>query len=305
MPIDEARNMFGVADVTGTLKYGQCFIQYQIRTKEKRTYKVLKGRYLFLCIDLFDGCLGTVLVTKNPCLYPGDIRKLEAVDVPILGHCMRDCIVFPTVGLRPHSDEISGSDLDGDQYWVYWGNDLKVSKPVEPLAHSAAEKSIVPNITNEMVVDYYLNTVDHHCYSVIANVHTVIADQKDQGTLSAECVELATLFYRAIDSPKTGEIIDMNRVFQFIIDFCQSFPKFMMKFDQPYYESSSILEKLYLNAKKIVIKRKETYERYQVTPVPQRRAPSSTSITLYSELETSQSSIGFKYFIQILRSIWP
>jgi hypothetical protein len=51
LPINEARNMFGVADVTGTLKYGQCFIQYQIRTNEKKTYKVLKGRYLFLCID--------------------------------------------------------------------------------------------------------------------------------------------------------------------------------------------------------------------------------------------------------------
>jgi RNA-dependent RNA polymerase len=212
---------------------------------------------------------------------------------------MRDCIVFPTVGPRPHSDEISGSDLDGDQYWVYWGNDLKISKPVEPLAHSAAEKLIVPKITNERVVDYFLNTADHHCYSVIADIHTVIADRKNQGTLSAECVELATLFYRAIDSPKTGEIINMVRVFRLKMDFCQSFPKFMMKFDQPYYESTSILEKLYLNAKKIVIKRKETYERYHVTPVPQLRIPLSTAV------EADHPSIGLKYLLSMLRIIWP
>ncbi len=43
LPIDEARNMFGVADVTGKLKYGQCFIQYQIGKKEKKAYKVVKG----------------------------------------------------------------------------------------------------------------------------------------------------------------------------------------------------------------------------------------------------------------------
>jgi hypothetical protein len=51
LPINEARNMFGVADVTGTLKYGQCFIQYQVVTSEKKIYKVVKGRYIFLYID--------------------------------------------------------------------------------------------------------------------------------------------------------------------------------------------------------------------------------------------------------------
>jgi hypothetical protein len=48
LPVNEARNMFGVADVTGKLKYGQCFIQYQKRTKQGTTYTVLKGKYLFL-----------------------------------------------------------------------------------------------------------------------------------------------------------------------------------------------------------------------------------------------------------------
>ncbi|CAF3845173.1 unnamed protein product [Rotaria sordida] len=168
LPINEARNMFGVADVTGKLEYGQCFIQYQMKTKEKTTYKVVKG---------------TVLVTKNPCLYPGDIRKLQAVDVPVLRHCMRDCIVFPTTGIRPHSDEISGSDLDGDQYWVYWGNDLKIDKPVDPLSHSSATKLAVSKITNEMVIDYFLDTIEPNCYSLIADVHTVVADKEKGETI--------------------------------------------------------------------------------------------------------------------------
>lgn len=65
--------------------------------------------------DIF---LGNVIVAKNPCLHPGDVRVFTAVDVPELRNCIRDCIVFPIKGSRPHPNELSGSDLDGDQYWV-------------------------------------------------------------------------------------------------------------------------------------------------------------------------------------------
>jgi len=177
---------------------------------------------------------------------------------------MRDCIVFPITGPRPHSDEISGSDLDGDQYWVYWGQELKIDKPIEPLSHSSADKLTLPNITNEMVIDYFLRAIDTNCYSLIADIHTVVADRTEKGTLSTECVELATLFYRAIDSPKTGEIIDMDKISSLRDRFYTKFPKFMMKSDRPYYESTSILEKLYLNAKKIKLKSKDRYKNYQI-----------------------------------------
>ncbi len=43
--------MFGVADVTGKLKYGQCFIQYQIENKEKKAFKIVQGEYFFFFID--------------------------------------------------------------------------------------------------------------------------------------------------------------------------------------------------------------------------------------------------------------
>ena len=62
--------------------------------------------------------VGEVLVAKMPCLYPGDFRKLNAVNVPKLQECLRDCVVFPSKGPRPHPSEMSGSDLDGDKYWV-------------------------------------------------------------------------------------------------------------------------------------------------------------------------------------------
>ncbi|KAK4364903.1 hypothetical protein RND71_016261 [Anisodus tanguticus] len=66
---------------------------------------------------------GLVVIAKNPCLHPGDVRFLEAVDVPSLHH-LYDCLVFPQKGDNPHSNEASGSDLDGDLYFVTWDENL-------------------------------------------------------------------------------------------------------------------------------------------------------------------------------------
>lgn len=54
---------------------------------------------------------GPLVVTRNPCLHPGDVRKLEAVDVHELSHIV-DCVVFPRWGSRPHSNEMAGRVCD-------------------------------------------------------------------------------------------------------------------------------------------------------------------------------------------------
>jgi RNA-dependent RNA polymerase len=101
--------MFGIVDETGILQYGQVFCQYteldteQLEDLSRRNYNREERKIVVV---------GKIVVTKNPCHHPGDLRTFEAVDVPKLRHLV-DCIVFPQQGERPHPNEISGSDLDG------------------------------------------------------------------------------------------------------------------------------------------------------------------------------------------------
>lgn len=155
--VPAGRWLMGCLDELGVLEQGQCFIQVSKPSLEhcfskhgskfaetKRNMEVIKGY---------------VVVAKNPCLHPGDIRILEAVDNPELHH-LYDCLVFPQKGARPHTDEASGSDLDGDLYFVTWDDDLippsKRSWP--PMEYVAAEaKESQRPVTHVVRIWLFLN----------------------------------------------------------------------------------------------------------------------------------------------------
>lgn len=64
-----------------------------------------------------------VLVMKNPCNHPGDIRRCKAVNREELDHLV-NVVVFSRKGQRPEQNKMSGGDLDGDVYMVIWDEDL-------------------------------------------------------------------------------------------------------------------------------------------------------------------------------------
>lgn len=95
--IPKSRLLFGICDPYGLLKPNECFLRV--------TYEATGSATTIAETN--------VLVSRNPCLHPGDLRKLKAVNIPQLSH-LTDCIVFSTMGKRPTADLMSGGDLDGD-----------------------------------------------------------------------------------------------------------------------------------------------------------------------------------------------
>lgn len=59
------------------------------------------------------------MVSRNPCVHNGDVRKLKAVfKEQLKGY--QNVIVFSSKGDRPQQDKMSCGDLDGDIYWINW-----------------------------------------------------------------------------------------------------------------------------------------------------------------------------------------
>lgn len=242
--VPSGRWLMGCLDELAQLEHGQCFIQVSVpgleycfskhgaRFREtKRVRQIIKG---------------TVVIAKNPCLHPGDVRVLEAVDVPGLHHLV-DCLVFPQKGDRPHSNEASGSDLDGDLYFVTWEDDLipPSRKSWVPMDYIAAEARKLPrDVTTQDIIDFFTKNMVNESLGRICNAHVVHADLSADGALDEKCIKLAELAATAVDFPKTGQLVTMPQDLK-----PKVYPDFMHKEEFRSYKSEKILGRLYRKIK--------------------------------------------------------
>ena len=211
--------LMGVLDEYGVLEYGEVFIQITAEDSSE----IITGR---------------IAVAKNPCYHPGDIRVLEAVRRPQLMH-LHNVIVFPQKGPRPHPNECSGSDLDGDLYFVTWNHKLVPAHHVEPMNYDAPkEKEELNPINIEKVIDFFGTFMESENIGRISNAHLIIADKK--GVHSREALELAGLTSIAVDYPKTGIPAILRPELR-----ASAWPDFMEKTGKTSYESTGIIGILY------------------------------------------------------------
>ena len=160
--VPETWFLFGVADETRTLQYGEVFIQIEENCHN--------GNYIPRIIT------GPVVVTRNPCFHPGnsytidcidfiyrhsivgDIRRLVAVDIPAL-HPLKNVIVFPIHGPRSHPAEMSGGDLDGDTFWICQENKLLFDRNEEPFDYHDQATEDAEEMEPETGTVYRINDV--------------------------------------------------------------------------------------------------------------------------------------------------
>ncbi|KAK6927578.1 RNA-dependent RNA polymerase, eukaryotic-type [Dillenia turbinata] len=141
------RWLMGCLDELGVLEQGQCFIQVSTPSLENcfsnHSSSFTETKQILQVIQ------GLVAIAKNPCLHLGDTRILEAVDKSGLHH-LSDCLVFLQKGERPHTNEASGSDLDGDLYFVTWDDKLipPSKRSWTPMEYAPVEAKKLPHDVN-------------------------------------------------------------------------------------------------------------------------------------------------------------
>ncbi|GJP43349.1 hypothetical protein CLOM_g2823 [Closterium sp. NIES-68] len=171
--------------------YGQCFIQVCDATAPTptSTYRLNStGRGMGAPRVVS----GPVVFGKNPCLHPGDLRLLTAVDAPCLHHLI-DCLVLPKHGPRPHANEASGSDMDGDVYFVAWDQRLLPpgGRSSEPMDYQPAKKDGRAAVTMTEVHLFFVDHMLNDSVGIICNAHVVHADRSPMGAFDPACITLA------------------------------------------------------------------------------------------------------------------
>ncbi|KAL3566137.1 hypothetical protein D5086_031552 [Populus alba] len=242
--VPSGRWLMGCLDELGMLEQGQCFIQVSNSSLEKCFMK--HGAKFSEAKKNLEVVKGTVVIAKNPCLHPGDVRVLEAVDVPGLHH-LYDCLVFPQKGERPHTNEASGSDLDGDLYFVTWDEDLipPSKRSWIPMQYDAAEAKVLARPVNHQdIIEFFAKNMVNENLGAICNAHVVHADLSEYGAMDKNCVTLAELAATAVDFPKTGKVVTMPSYLK-----PKMYPDFMGKEEYQSYKSEKILGRLYRQIK--------------------------------------------------------
>ncbi|KAL7139043.1 hypothetical protein ABFS83_09G024200 [Erythranthe nasuta] len=237
--VPKGRVLVGVLDETGNLEYGQVYVRITMNMSEIES----GNQRFFHRIDETTAVLkGKVVVTKNPCLHPGDVRVLEAVlDVKLQENNLIDCLVFPQKGDRPHPNECSGGDLDGDLYFVSWDESLVPPRTVDPMDYTGRRPRIMDHdVTLEEIQRFFADYMISDTLGTISTAHLIHADREPEKALDAKCLELATLHSMAVDFAKSGAPAEMPRALK-----PREFPDFMERFEQPTYISKGVLGKLY------------------------------------------------------------
>ncbi|KAI1821308.1 RNA dependent RNA polymerase-domain-containing protein [Xylaria intraflava] len=178
--VPKSRLLYGVCDAWGVLKEGECHVK--VTTDENGQPQALKNAH--------------VLVTRNPCLHPGDLQKFHLVERPELSHLV-DCIVFPTRGRRPSADMMSGGDLDGDTFFVCWDEDLMPSKMAEPAEYPGAREPVsFKGITDDDRLQFFAQ----YSSASLGRVKNLYLDwAKVKGPMAPECQQLNRLFSQCVD----------------------------------------------------------------------------------------------------------
>lgn len=181
--VPQSRIIFGVADPTEKLWPNECHVRITIEGAGVRS---LDGAW--------------IIVGRNPCLHPGDIRKLRVKELPELQNVI-DCIVFSVNGKTPPPSMMSGGDLDGDQFFVCWDPELIPVKVHEPYHYPPAKERPKNTISHHDLIRHFAG-YNNASLGRVKNLYLDWVSASEQGAASGECQQLNHLFSCCVDGER-------------------------------------------------------------------------------------------------------
>ncbi|KAM7273819.1 hypothetical protein ACFE04_028483 [Oxalis oulophora] len=251
--VPKGRILIGCLDENGILEYGQVFVRItlnpaEIESGDQSFFRKVDGKTAVV--------VGKVVVTKNPCLHPGDIRVLEAIYDPELEEQgLTNCLVFPQKGHRPHPNECSGGDLDGDLYFISWQDNLIPSDIEPPMDYTPRPPRIMEHdVTLEEIQKFFVDYMINDTLGAISTAHLVHADRDEEKARSKKCLHLAQLHSMAVDFAKTGAPAEMPKALK-----PREYPDFMERGGKSTYISKGALGKLYHSIVGVEMQERSTF----------------------------------------------
>jgi RNA-dependent RNA polymerase len=186
--VEDGAFLLGCVDETGTLRgyttptvavgegvpeedLPQIFVQIPSRD-DANQYNVIEG----VC-----------LVGRNPSLHPGDLRVVQAINVPALHH-LRDVVVFPQSGERDVPSMCSGGDLDGDDFFVIWDKALQPPETnCEPMRYAAPAPKEKSPIELTDLMKFFVRYMKNDTLPTIAHAHLGQSDALPHGIKDPKC----------------------------------------------------------------------------------------------------------------------
>ena len=281
LPVNKGCLVMGIPDYSDKLKTDEVFLQ--------------------ICKDGYPPNIitGSVIVYRNPCLDPGDVRLVKAVDISDL-HYSKNVLILPgknsTYSLAA---SCSGGDLDGDQFSVIW--DEKYLPPShickEPEDYSKHGGSSLESETATSETDlanFFTDCMSNSSLGQIANKHLALCDIQDLGAMDPLCIELARQHSIAVDSVKTGIQPRIPTKADQILK-SSKFPDFMEKNES--YPSDKVLGFLYRHCKSFLFT-------YDLDEIEKRKIPLDISLdTNVSPEILAKSEEVYKLYIVEMRKL--
>ncbi|KAI0251717.1 RNA dependent RNA polymerase-domain-containing protein [Lactifluus subvellereus] len=175
IPVPNSYQLVGVADE------GRAYINEGAKEDDVFT---LKEGFVYVCVQEYEHeppkyLKGTCLISRSPVIHPGDMLRVYAVGEPpedklcFFGG-LKNVVVFPAVGDRSLASCLAGGDLDGVD-----------------------------------ICDFVIEYINSDVMGLLADRHTVIADQSKEGVFDERCMKLAALCSKAVDYAKNGQPVDI------------------------------------------------------------------------------------------------